>query len=131
MTGVGVKVVGLKEAQTYLRKLEQAAESADTTVRVGSSLNYAYGIETGRHKKTGRVARAAGGAFYLSRALALIEKDLPKRLAAGLKEGEPAETTLLRAGYDVEAEAKKLVPHVTRTLQRSIRTVPPGGGRVG
>ena len=121
MAGVGVKVVGLKEAQQYLHRLEQAAGSADATVTVGSSLNYAYGIETGRHR-SGRVARRAGGVFYLSRALATVERDLPKRLTKGLQAGEPTEKTLLRAGHDLEARAKQLVIRVTGALQRSIHT---------
>lgn len=122
MAGVGVKVVGLKEAQTYLRRLQESAESADKAqVVVGSSLNYSYGIETGRHR-SGRVARRAGGVFYLSRALSTVEKDLPKRLTKGLEAGEPTLTTLTRAGHDVEARAKQLVIRVTGTLQRSIHT---------
>jgi hypothetical protein len=117
----GVQVVGLKEAQRSLQRLEDAGRSADATVTVGSALNYAYGIETGRHR-SGRVARRRGGVFYLSRALLTVERELPQRVTKGLQAGEPMLTTLTRAGHDIEAHAKQLVIRVTGTLQRSLHT---------
>jgi len=121
----GVHVVGLKEAQRYLHKLENTAESADgKSVVVGSSVAYSYGIETGRHR-SGRRARRAGGVFYLSRALAQVEPKIPQRISQALKAGKPAIDALLASGYDVEARAKALVVVVTGTLRRSILTRRP------
>jgi hypothetical protein len=128
----GVRVVGEREAQAYLAKLAASAQYAHrAVVSVGSPLAYAYGIETGRHRG-GRLARRAGGVFYLQRAAESVQQALKRDIARALP-GGPDDTleALKKVGADVERKAKALVVRVTGTLQRSIQTIYPGRGVVG
>jgi hypothetical protein len=140
----GVQVVGDEEAMEYLKFLAEAHKrAAEIPVSVGSNLEYAYGIETGRHRG-GRLARRAGGVFYLTRAYQFVRSSLAKRIAGALEEGPDAvEKELMAIGHDIERAAKGYVVRITGTLQRSITAVFGGraarggeiatfvGGRVG
>jgi hypothetical protein len=128
----GVRVVGDKEAQAYLTRLAESGRAAEKAlVQVGSPLAYAYGIETGRHRG-GRLARRAGGVFYLQRAADSVQQSLKKVIAHALPDGADATLEALKkVGFDVERHAKALVPRVTGTLQRSIQTIYPGRGVAG
>jgi hypothetical protein len=124
-----IEVVGDEVAVAALTRLARAAEAmAGTPVFVGSSLVYAYGIEHGRHRG-GRLARRAGGAFYLTRGLAAVRTELPSTILAvlGASRGDPRRL-LLGLGYRVQAAAMPLVPVRTGTLRRSIH-VRVGGVR--
>lgn len=116
-----VEVVGDEVAVAALTRLARAAEAmSGTPVFVGSSLAYAYGIEHGR-TRSGRLARRAGGAFYLKRGLAAVQSELPSTVLAvlGASRGDPRRL-LLGLGYRVQAAAMPLVPVKTGTLRRSI-----------
>jgi hypothetical protein len=126
--GSGVTVVGARESAGLLRQFAAASRNADKApVKVGSPLNYAYGIETGFTKKSHRLARKAGGAFMLTQALQHERPDIPKAVAKGLEDGpQGVLKALIRKGFDVERGAKAIVPVVSHTLQRSIQTIYPG-----
>lgn len=123
----GVRVVGVREAQRYLRDLADASRNAaKAAVQVGSPLGYAYGIETGVHRG-GRLARRAGGVFYLTRALEHERPSIVPTVAKALDDGPHAALDAMkRIGFNVERTAKALVVRVTGTLQRSIQTIYPG-----
>jgi len=124
-----VEVIGDEAAVAALSRLAAALEAAaGTPVYVGSPLRYAYGIEYGRHRG-GSLARRAGGAFYLTRALAAVRAELPRTMVAALSQsqGDPRRL-LLGLGYRVQAAALPLVPVRTGTLRRSIH-VQLGGRR--
>ena len=122
----GVRITGLRPARDYLGALEEATRDADrATVKVGSPLGYAYGIETGVHR-SGRRARAAGGVFYLTRAYQAEQGNLTRRLSRALKDGGSLLDELKRTGLDMERRAKSLVVVVSGTLRRSIQTIYPG-----
>jgi hypothetical protein len=116
-----VKVTGSQQA---IARLERQARNAQAFGRarvvVGSPLQYAYGIETGRHR-SGSLARRAGGAHFLARALEATRGEIRALIRRGgaLEDGR---RLLLALGFKVEARAKALVPVVTGTLRRSIVT---------
>ena len=116
-----IEVVGDEVAVAALSRLAAALETAaGTPVDVGSPLRYAYGIEYGRHRG-GSLARRAGGAFYLTRALTAVRAEFPRTMVAALSRsaGDPRRL-LLGLGYRVQAAALPLVPVRTGTLRRSI-----------
>jgi hypothetical protein len=124
-----VEVVGDEVAVAALTRLARALEAMGATpVYVGSSLVYAYGIEHGRHR-SGRLARRAGGAFYLTRALAAVRGELAGEVVRVLRvSGGDPRRLLLGLGYRVQAAAMPLVPVRTGTLRRSVH-VRVGGVR--
>jgi hypothetical protein len=124
-----IEVVGDEVAVAALTRLARAAEAMGATpVYVGSPLVYAHGIEYGRHRG-GRLARRAGGAFYLTRGLAAVRGELPTAILGTLRAagGDPRRL-LLGLGYRVQAATLPLVPVRTGTLRRSIHV--RVGGRV-
>ncbi len=129
MSRAQAEFIGDKE---ILDKLAASGKRAEgSLVQVGSPLNYAFGIETGRHAG-GRLARRAGGAFYLRDAAASVQQSLKRDIAHALPKGPEATLAALKKiGFDVERKAKALVPVVTGTLRRSIQTIYPGRGVVG
>ncbi len=71
-----------------MRKLIDAwANSArsfgNVKLTIGSPLPYAYGIETGYHRG-GRLARRAGGAFYLQKGMQAMQTIFQQRAASSL-----------------------------------------------
>lgn len=69
---IQVVVTGADAAQQSLARAARGAASASgAAYLVGSGLVYAYGIETGRHRRGG-LARRAGGARMLTRAVAAV-----------------------------------------------------------
>lgn len=117
--------MGLKEAIAYLARLQGNAQAANHfRVRVGSNLQYAWGIEFGR-TRGGRMARRKGGVLYLTKALADVKPTIKQELRASLIGGPGATLAALRKlGYSVEGKAKVYeTAVVTGSLRRSIHTV--------
>src|SRR5262245_35123277 len=117
-----IEVLGDEEAVAALTRVSRAvAAAAATPIYVGSPLVYAYGIHEGRHR-SGRLARRAGGAFYLTRALAAVRGELPAAVVRQLRasQGDPRRL-LLGMAYRVQAAALPLVPVRTGTLRRSVQ----------
>ncbi len=124
-TGYTVRVVGAEVADAFLRKMGEAAVAAvRNKIQVGSFEPYSYGIETGRFRG-GRLARRAGGAFYLRRAFnSTVGRARPEMISA-LRSGDPR-----RAGevlYDVATRmrdmAESLAPRRSGKLGGSIRVI--------
>jgi len=118
---IGVELRGLR---TALARLEQdrrrAAELRRSRVLIGSSLVYAFGIETGR-TRSGRLARRAGGARMLGQALAGTRGEIAAALAAARRQGlAPGREVLLALAYRILARAQRLTPVLTGTLRRSL-----------
>lgn len=119
-----IRVLGVREAQRYLDRLQGGAKAAGgKVVMVGTPLVYGWGIEFGR-KRGGGLARRAGGAFYLTGALAQVKPRIRKALTAALPFGASAVLDAAKKlGFDVERLAKERVPVRTGTLRRSLHTV--------
>lgn len=124
MAGAYVQIEGVERVSAYLKEIREGAETAGhETILVGSPLRYAFGIETGRHRG-GRLARRAGGAYYLRDAFRAVQPRIRPALVAALPKGAQAVLQAMRKlGYDVEREAKERVPVRTGTLRRSLHTV--------
>lgn len=130
MAELGVRLTGLEAGVQAIRQVRDAAgRYSGPLFRVGSPLSYAWGIETGR-RKSGRVARRAGPAHYLSGAMARVEPRLREPLAAALWHGPDATDAALRhAGDALVDEAQRLVPVRSGRLRRSIRAIRTGHAR--
>lgn len=124
MTGVYVDLSGVEQVRAALQRLGAGIQAAsETRVLVGSPLKYAFGIETGWHRG-GRLARRAGGAFYLLGGLQIVVATAGAILAQALAQGAAATVqAMTRLGYDVQGQAQQIVPVRTGTLRRSIHTV--------
>lgn len=122
--GLKVEILGLKEADALIAKLEGSAHAVGTTtVRIGTNVVYAWGIEFGR-QRGGRLGRAAGGAMMLTNALARVAPTITPTLVPAMEQGEDATNkAMLGLGLKVEAFAKAATPVRTGNLRRSIHTV--------
>jgi hypothetical protein len=126
--GAYIQIDGVQVVQDYLDSVKEGAGRAGReVVVVGSPLVYAFGIETGRHRG-GRLARRAGGAFYLREAYQTVQPRIASTVADVIDQGGDATLrALLGLGYDMQREAQNRVPVRTGTLRRSIHTATRAG----
>lgn len=118
-----IRITGKDQADALLKRLGDGGRACESTIRVGSDQPYAWGIHFGQ-KRSGGLARRAGGTFFLTDPLERRKPDLKRAIAAALSQGGAAvQTARLRVAYQIEADAKSLVPAVTGNLRRSIHTV--------
>lgn len=123
---ITVKVTGVDTAQARLKILrEGAARLGRTRILVGSSLKYAYGIETGRHRG-GRLARKAGGAYMLKKGLAAIHGTLPRDIASAVETGGSVYDAVFKNALRAQNVAMANTPVRTGSLRRSFHTVSEG-----
>lgn len=134
MAGFSVTVTGIAEARRDMAALKDGAQAAaHAVVLVGFRRVYAYGIETGRKYRSGKLARRAGGAWMLRTGLRAVQGQIQPEIAQALPKGPQAVlSALLRLGHRVEAVAKPLTP-VGKvrggTLRRDLHTT--AGRRAG
>lgn len=141
-----VRILGAEEVRRRLEQMAKSIQQASAEdVVVGTAVEYAPGMEYGRHPG-GKLARRAGGTFALTDALETVRPDIAPAVAAALAEGRPAADALLAAGFQVEALTKTLltqrlynkpVPRTKRgkpkwrrtgNLRASYHTAPARGG---
>jgi hypothetical protein len=118
-----VRIVGLELVSAALERLGQGGQVLRSyRVRVGSSLAYAFGQETGRHRG-GQLARRDGGAHFLEQALDAVRSQVGSVLRAALPKGPPAvRRALLSLGYLVQGKAQPLTPVESGQLRASLHT---------
>lgn len=116
-------VTGVGDAQKSLERVRQGAASMrGTSAVIGSRLPYAWGIERGRHRKSGRLARRRGGAFYLENAVKTVVSAGSADIGEGLRKvTKPGVWIYRRLGRWVRRLSRANVPVRTRKLKRSIR----------
>ena len=116
-----LRITGTRGAITYLHQLrDRSGRFTRLLPSVGSSLPYAYGIHEGRHRG-GRLARRAGGVFYLKRAAESVLPRAEGMLARGLATSEQAMQTAVRVlGQDLVRAAQNIVVVRSGRLRRSI-----------
>lgn len=121
------RIVGLDVAERYLRQLQAgAAYAATIQSRIGAAAPYAWGIEFGR-RRSGRLARRAGGALFLTNAWRAVWPTVTPTLAVALPGGEAAVArAVARLEREVVAGAAARVPVVSGNLRRSLYTTPGG-----
>lgn len=122
MPRIELKVAGAQKTVAFARRYARGlARMEQTQVQVGSRLPYAYGIETGRHRVSGRVARAAGGVYYLQRAVNAVLADADKDVSEGLERvGAPGPWVLRRLGRWARRLARLDVVRKSGRLRRSL-----------
>ncbi len=92
-----VRIMGAKEAEAWLARLQGGCKAADGPVaRVGTHLKYAFGIEFGRHRG-GKLARRAGGSFALTGSFLRVQPRIKPTLAEALPKGPGATLQALKA----------------------------------
>ena len=112
---------GATFAQGYARGL---ARASGIRGYVGSNLPYAYGIEEGRHRKSGKLARRAGGAKYLARAIATMQASADADISEGLTRVRyPGPWVIKRLTRWARRVARLYAPVQTGALRRSIRAI--------
>lgn len=80
-----ITLKGLEDVEKQMARIERGlAALKDYTGVVFSRLPYAYGIEFGRHRVSGKLARKAGGSFYIRRAIDTVLSEGDRDLAEGL-----------------------------------------------
>jgi hypothetical protein len=82
---VKITLVGMEDAQAQVGRISRGLKALENyTSIVYSKLPYAYGIHEGRHRKSGKLARQAGGSFYIQRAINTVLGDADRDLSEGL-----------------------------------------------
>jgi hypothetical protein len=121
---VRLDVRGIPAVRRFLETQRQGAlQLGAARLSIGSGLPYAYGIETGRHPR-GKLARRAGGAYYLRGAGREVGPTIPGRIAGSFRRGPGAvRSEIDRIGKDLVAAAKRRAPRVSGDLGDSIRDV--------
>lgn len=114
--GTYVRLDGHGEAVRYLKSLrDSTAAVGRTRIGVGSAKAYAFGIETG-WRRSGRLARRAGGAFMLRGGVAEVRPRIAPMIVAGLALGRPQNIGLVFG-------------NIGRLLQAAVRRRTPIGRR--
>lgn len=81
-----ITLQGMKDADAQMRRIQRGAEAmARTQAVVGSNMPYAYGAEYGYHRISRKLARRAGGTFYLRNAAQTVTGGADRDLSEGLK----------------------------------------------
>lgn len=122
-----INISGIEAAREKLTNLAMTISGYGRTVVVGTRMPYAYGIETGRHRVSGRLARRAGGVHFLARAgeevLGQLTDDLLRGLAQSAS-GKPRSGLgqVRRVARWIGRLARRYAPRQTGRLRRSIHT---------
>lgn len=120
--GFAIQVLGDEQAIAYLRTVEEGCRAAGSSnISVGSNLPYPYGIEFG-HRRSGRLARRAGGAFMFRGGLEQIGGQADDWLAQGIEHGRAGvRDAQHKIGQAWVAAAIPLTPVVSGRLRASER----------
>jgi hypothetical protein len=118
-----IRLKGLDDAEKQMARIERGLEALHTYVgEVYSKLPYAYGIEFGRHRVSGKLARRAGGSFYIRRAIDTVLSDADRDLSEGLdKVTAPGVWVVRRLALWARRLARKNAPRGPRNKGRSYR----------
>lgn len=93
-----------------------------TVIYVGSRLPYAFGQEEGHHRRSGKLARKAGGVLFLTRALDEVLADGARDLGEGLtRVTAPGPWMLVRLARWVRRLARSYAPVGTQPVRTMLR----------
>lgn len=118
-----ITLKGLDDAQKQMERIERGlAALKNYTSIVYSRLPYAYGIHEGRHRKSGKLARKAGGSFYIRRAIDTVLSDADRDLSEGLnKVTAPGVWVVRRLALWARRLARKNAPRGPKKKSHSYR----------
>lgn len=114
---------GMDDVEKQLERIERGAKAMDNyRAVVGSTLPYAWGIEFGRHRVSGKLARRAGGTYYITNAIQAVLSDADRDIAEGLdKVTAPGTWVLRRLGLWARRLARANAPRGPKNKKRSYR----------
>lgn len=120
---MNITLKGMEDAQKQMERIERGlAALRDYTSIVYSRLPYAYGIHEGRHRKSGKLARKAGGSLYIRRAVDTVLADADRDLSEGLdKVTAPGVWVVRRLALWARRLARKNAPRGPKKKGRSYR----------
>lgn len=115
MADLKITLKGMEDAEAQLRRIERGTRRmAEYEGRVFSRAPQAWGLEFGRHRKSGKLARRAGGFYYLSRAVQEIQSGGVSDISEGLnKVTAPGPWVLRRLGRWVRRLGRLYAPRGT------------------
>lgn len=118
-----ITLKGMDDVERQMGRIERGLQALQNYVgEVNSRLPYAYGIEFGRHRKSGKLARKAGGSFYIRRAIDTVLSNADRDLAEGLnKVTSPGVWVVRRLALWARRLTRKNVPRGPRNKGRSYR----------
>lgn len=123
MSDMKMTLKGVDDVQKQVKMIESGLNSLKGYKGlVGSRMPYAYGAEFGRHRKSGKLARRAGGVGYLTRAVDTMLNSADADISQGLEKVKaPGRWILKRLALWVRRLARANAPRVAGRLRRSIR----------
>lgn len=121
--GLRITLNGMDDAQKQMQRIERGTKAmARYEGQVYSKLPYAYGAEYGRHRKSGKLARRAGGSFYMQRAIDEASSGADADISEGLnKVTAPGSWVIRRLALWVRRLARRNAPRGPRNKTRSYR----------
>jgi hypothetical protein len=123
---ISFKMTGIPPAGQRLETMKEGIRRLGRIrILVGSNLKYAYGQEYGRHRG-GRLARRAGGAYFLQKGFDSIRQSLASDVARAISANGNVYDEVFKNALRAEAVAKENAPVKTGTLRRSLHTVSEG-----
>lgn len=114
---------GMDDAEKQMKRIERGTRTMGRYVgEVGSRLPYAYGIEFGRHRVSGKLARRAGGARYITGAIEEVLSGADADISEGLtKVTAPGSWVIRRLALWARRLARLNVPKGPRKKSHSYR----------
>jgi len=114
---------GLDDAVKQMERIERMIKAmGNWRGYVGSRMPYAYGIETGRHRVSGKLARRAGGALYLQSAVDSVMSQADADISEGMRRvTSPGPWVIRRLARWSRRLARLNVPREKGRLRRTIR----------
>lgn len=120
-SGFYVRLNGMEDAQKQLQRIQRGTRRmGESRAYVYSKLPYAYGQEHGRHQRSGKLARRAGGAFYIRRAIDQVMSGADRDISEGLnKVTAPGPWVLRRLAGWTRKVARGFAPRKARGQKKS------------
>ena len=107
-----ISLAGMDDALEQTKRIERGTKAlGNYRAIVRSKLPYAWGMEFGRHRESGKLARKAGGSLYISRAIEEVMTNADADISEGLtKVTAPGPWILRRLGLWARRLARKNAP---------------------
>lgn len=121
--GLRITLKGMDDVEKQMKRIERGSKAMGRYVgEVGSKLPYAWGIEYGRHRVSGKLARRAGGAQYITRAINTVTSGMDSDISEGLdKVTAPGAWVIRRLALWARRLARANAPRGPRSKGRSYR----------
>ena len=116
-----IRLKGMDDLQKQMERIERGTRAMGRyRAFVRSRLPYAWGAEFGRHRVSGKLARRAGGAYYLTNALNTVSAGADHDISEGLdKVTAPGVWVLRRLGLWTRRLARANAPRKGRGVKKS------------